>query len=57
MDVIAYFYLLEIFYSLRSPGSFQNETDFHPGMRLEAVDVYNPSLLRVASVVNIEVDR
>ena len=39
----------------RSPGSFRDDSDFQEGLRLEAVDVYNPRVLRVANVVAVEV--
>ena len=40
---------------VRSPGSVVDESDFAEGMRLEAVDVYNPRLVRVVSVAAVEV--
>ena len=39
----------------RSPGSSRDETDFQEGFRLEAVDIYNPKILRVSSIAAVEV--
>ena len=48
--------IMDTFLIFRSPGSFRNETDFQEGMKLEVIDVYNPRMLRVASVANTEVN-
>lgn len=37
-------------WAFRSPGSSRETTEFKTGMRLEAVDLHNPVLVRVASV-------
>ena len=44
-----------MFLSDRSPGSSPEETEFQPEQGLEAVDLRNPRLVRVASVAAVEV--
>jgi hypothetical protein len=40
---------------IRCPGSSREDTEFQPGHSLEAVDLRNPRLVRVASVASVEV--